>query len=125
MMFLVYNRTVLLLWPKDSDLDLSVAVGDIYDYACNALRNSLTVTPIKRERRLVNQLLVCCQTRRKDARLPEVVQVLRESADRWNDVEMLLRALKGCGVDKNIDLMGVEGFVSAYQAFGWDALKGL
>ncbi|KAJ7886201.1 hypothetical protein B0H14DRAFT_2698032 [Mycena olivaceomarginata] len=119
----VYNRTVLLLWPKNSDLDLSVAVGDIYDYAFNALQSSLTDIPTKRERRLVNQLLVCCQTRRSDTKLPQAVQVLRESADRWNDVEMLLRALKACGVDKNIDLMGVEGFVSAYQAFGWDALK--
>jgi hypothetical protein len=121
----VYNRAVLLLWPKNSDLDLSVAIGDIYDYAFNALQSSLTDIPTKRERRLVNQLLVCCQTRRSDTKLPQAVQVLRESADRWNDVEMLLRALKACGVDKNIDLMGVEGFVSAYQAFGWDALKSL
>ncbi|KAJ6473184.1 hypothetical protein C8R45DRAFT_874403 [Mycena sanguinolenta] len=118
-----YNRTVLLLWPKDSDLDLSVTVGDIYDYASNALRSSLTDVPSKRERRLVNQLLVCCQTRRKDAKLRQAVQVLRESADRWNDVEMLLRAMEACGADRNIDLIGVEGFVSIYQAFGWDALK--
>ncbi|KAJ7235310.1 hypothetical protein B0H12DRAFT_1238807 [Mycena haematopus] len=119
----IYNRTVLLLWPKDSDLDLGVTVGDIYDYAFNALGSSLTDVPTKRERRLVNQLLVCCQTRRKDAKLLQAVQVLRESADRWNDVEMLLRAMKACGADKNIDLIGVEGFVSIYQAFGWDALK--
>ncbi|KAF7354644.1 hypothetical protein MSAN_01378000 [Mycena sanguinolenta] len=118
-----YNRTVLLLWPKDSDLDLSVTVGDIYDYASNALRSSLTDVPSKRERRLINQLLVCCQTRRKNAKLGQAVQVLRECADRWNDVEMLLRAMKVCGADKNIDLVGVEGFVSVYQAFGWDALK--
>ncbi|KAJ7450057.1 hypothetical protein B0H11DRAFT_325445 [Mycena galericulata] len=119
----IYNGTVLLLWPKNSDIDLSVAVGDIYDYACNALRSSLTVAATRRERKLVNQLLGCCQTRRQEAKLPAVVQVLRESADRWNDVQTLLRALKACGVEKNIDLMGVEGFVSAYQAFGWDALK--
>lgn len=123
--FLVYNRTALLLWPKDSDTELSVAVGDVYDYACNALRSSLTAEPTKREKKLVDQLLVCCRTRRQEAKLPIVVQVLRESADRWNDVHTLLRALKACGVDKNIDIMGIEGFVSAFQAFGWDALKHL
>lgn len=102
-----------------------MTVGDVYDYACNALRSSLTVTPTDREKKLVDQLLACCQTRRQEAKLQQVVQVLRESADRWNDVQILLRALKACSVDKNTELMGLEGFVSAYQAFGWDALKEL
>ncbi|KAJ7123875.1 hypothetical protein C8R43DRAFT_1031770 [Mycena crocata] len=119
----VYKRTVLLIWPKNSDTDLTVTTGDIYDYACNALRSSLSVTPTEGEKKLVDRLLECCQTRRQEAKLQTVVQLLRESADRWNDAATLLRALKACGVDKNTDLMGVEGFVSAYQAFGWDALK--
>ncbi|KAJ7472161.1 hypothetical protein FB451DRAFT_1135007 [Mycena latifolia] len=119
----VYERTVLLLWPKDSDVDLSVTVGDIYDYACNALRTSFTVAPTEREKKLDVRLLSCCQTRPQEAKLQQVVQVLRESADRWNDVEILLRALRACGVDKKTHLMGVEGFVSAYQAFGWTSLK--
>ncbi|KAJ7641770.1 hypothetical protein FB45DRAFT_900979 [Roridomyces roridus] len=119
----IYKRTVLFLWPKDGEIDRKVNVGDIYDYACNALRTSLSVEPTKREKQLVDKLMRCCQTRRQDAKLPLVMQVLRESADRWNDVQVLLRALKVCGVDKNTDLMGLEGFVSAYQAFGWDALK--
>ncbi|KAF8173825.1 hypothetical protein K438DRAFT_1940102 [Mycena galopus ATCC 62051] len=109
----IYNRTVLLIWPKNNDLDLSVAIGDIYDYAFGALESSLTDVPTKRE-----------ATRRKDPKLLKAVQVLRESADRWNDAEIFLRAMRACGVDNNIDVMGVEGFVSAYQAFGWDALKG-
>ncbi|KAJ7754112.1 hypothetical protein B0H16DRAFT_1543711, partial [Mycena metata] len=118
-----YNRTVLVIWPKGSAKDLGVSVGDVYDYACNALKNSLTVSPTKKEKKLVDQLVECCRTRRQEPKLRQVVQVLRESADRWNDVQMLLRAVKACGVDKNSELMGLEGFVSAYQAFGWDALK--
>ncbi|KAJ7102727.1 hypothetical protein C8R44DRAFT_988104 [Mycena epipterygia] len=117
----VYRRTVLLIWPKDSGL--AVTTGDVYDYACDTLQNSFTVSPTKREKKLVDRLLDCCQTRRQDGKLKRVVQVLRESADRWNDAQVLLRALKACGVDKNTELMGVEGFVSAYQAFGWDPLK--
>ncbi|KAJ7722653.1 hypothetical protein DFH07DRAFT_856715 [Mycena maculata] len=116
----VYKRTVLLLWPR---YNVRVTVGDIYDYACNALRNSVTLEPTEREEKLVNKLLACCRIRREEYKLPQVVQVLKECADRWNDVQVLLAALKTCGVDKNIDFMGVEGFVSAYQAFGWDALK--
>ncbi|KAJ6510824.1 hypothetical protein C8R45DRAFT_1068742 [Mycena sanguinolenta] len=119
----VYERTVLLIWPKDSDMDLSVTVGDIYDYACNALRSSLTVSPTDKEKKLIARLLQCCQTRRNEAKLKSTVQVLRESADRWNEPQILLQTLKACSVDKNTDLMGPEGFVSAYQAFGWDVLK--
>ncbi|KAJ7666689.1 hypothetical protein DFH06DRAFT_1184497 [Mycena polygramma] len=119
----IYNRTVLLIWPRDSAIDSSVSVGDVYDYACNALRSSLTVAPTGREKKLIDQLLQRCQTHRQEAKLQQVVQVLRESADRWNDVQILLRTLKACGVDKNSNLMGPEGFVSAYQAFGFDALK--
>ncbi|KAJ6510811.1 hypothetical protein C8R45DRAFT_1161869 [Mycena sanguinolenta] len=100
----ICRRTVLLIWPKGSDTDLSVSLGDIYDYACDALRRSLS-------------------TRRNEANLKTTVQVLRQSADRWNDPQILLRTLKACGVDKNTDIMGLEGFVSAYHTFGWDVLK--
>ncbi|KAJ7187173.1 hypothetical protein C8R46DRAFT_981462 [Mycena filopes] len=115
-----YKRTVLLIWPKDN---LSVGVGDVYQYACNALKNSLTVSPTEREKKIVDQLLDCCRVRPQEAKLRQVLQVLRESADRWNDVQTFLRAVKACGVEKNTDLMGPEAFVSAYQAFGWAPLK--
>ncbi|KAJ6632203.1 hypothetical protein B0H10DRAFT_1976516 [Mycena sp. CBHHK59/15] len=118
-----YRRTVLLIWPKNGDIDSTVKVGDVYEYACNALQNSLTVAPTDKEKKLVDKLLECCRIHPQPGKLQRVVQVLRESADRWNDVQTLLRALKTCGVDKNNDLMGVEGFISAYQAFGWDSLK--
>ncbi|KAJ7101409.1 hypothetical protein B0H15DRAFT_410938 [Mycena belliarum] len=119
----VYTRTVLLIWPKDCDIDAGVGVGDIYDYACNTLRASLTVAPTKKEENLIKLLLIHCQTRPQQTKLPHVVQVLRESADRWNNVQILLRTLRACRVDKNTHLLGAEGFVSAYQAFGWAPLK--
>ncbi|KAF7340850.1 hypothetical protein MSAN_02114500 [Mycena sanguinolenta] len=98
----IYRRTVLLIWPKGSDTDLGVSVGDIYDYAFNALRNSVSVSP-----------------RRKEAGRP----TSSGSADRWNDPQILLRALKACGVDKNTNIVGHEGLVSVYQVYGWDVLK--
>ncbi|KAJ6510818.1 hypothetical protein C8R45DRAFT_1088961 [Mycena sanguinolenta] len=63
------------------------------------------------------------EERRHEAKIKTSVQVLMESADRWNEPQILLQTLKACGVDKNTDFMGPEGFVSAYQAFGWDVLK--
>ncbi|KAK7039307.1 hypothetical protein R3P38DRAFT_473664 [Favolaschia claudopus] len=119
----VYNRTVLLVWQKDSDVDMRVAIGDVYDYCCHGLKKSLTTAPTKREKALVKDLLACSQIRPNPQKLPTVIQVLRESADRWNDAQLLIRALKACKAEKNIDILGLEGFVSSYQAFGWDVLR--
>ncbi|KAF7340846.1 hypothetical protein MSAN_02114100 [Mycena sanguinolenta] len=130
----VYPRAVLLIWPKGSNTDLSVSVGDIYHYVCNALQSSQTVSPTDREKKLIDRLLQCCHTLSKSpvqefekrcnqTKLKTTVRVLGESAARWNDAQVLLRTLKACGVDKNADLMGLEGFASAYQTFEWDVLE--
>ena len=122
----MYKRTAILIWLKNTAIDGRVSVGDVYDHALHVLRKSLTPVPTKREVKVVKALLQCCRTRpQDDKKMQKVMQTLRKSADRWNDMQLLLRALKVCGVDKNADLMGVEGFVLAYQAFGWSALKDL
>ena len=120
-----YKRTAILIWPKNTAIDGRVSVGDVYDHALHVLQNSLTPAPTKREAKVVDALLECCRTRPQNDKMERVMQTLRESAERWTDVRILLRALKDCGVDKNADLMGVEGFVSAYQVFGWCALEDL
>ncbi|KAJ7226737.1 hypothetical protein GGX14DRAFT_385542 [Mycena pura] len=119
----LYKRTAILIWPKNTAIDGGVSVGDVYDHALHVLQNSLTPAPTKQEAKVVDALLECCRTGHRNGKMQKVMQTLRGSADRWNDVQLLLRALKVCRVDKNADLMGVEGFVSAYQAFGWGALK--
>ncbi|KAJ6572542.1 hypothetical protein DFH09DRAFT_1362470 [Mycena vulgaris] len=118
----VYKRTILLLWPKNGPLDSTVALGDTYDYACNALHKSTTTAVTRREKLLVDSLLGSCETPHPK-RPQRAVQVLAKSARRWDDIHLLLRTLKACGVDKNTGLLGVEGFVSCSKTFGWDALK--
>ncbi|KAJ6541169.1 hypothetical protein DFH09DRAFT_1393618 [Mycena vulgaris] len=118
----VYKRTILLLWPKNSPLDSTIALGDAYDYACNALHKSTTTAVTRREKLLVDSLLGSCETPHPK-RPQRAVQVLAKSARRWDDIHLLLRTLKACGVDKNTGLLGVEGFVSCSKTFGWDALK--
>ncbi|KAJ7641775.1 hypothetical protein FB45DRAFT_900986 [Roridomyces roridus] len=120
----VYKRSVLLIWPKSGDMERKVSAGDVYDHACNALRGISSVQPTKREKQLVENLLACCETRPKEAKFPRAVQALRKCAIQWKDARVLLRALKVCGADRNIDILGVEGFVSAYRVFGWNAVKG-
>ncbi|THH16519.1 hypothetical protein EW146_g4134 [Bondarzewia mesenterica] len=118
-----YKRVVLLIWPKVHDL--KVNVGDVQEYACNALKTTLSLAPTRRESKLVDKLMKTCARRPKatDDVLKAVIGAVREAADRWNDAQILLKVVKVARVDENIDLMGIEGFVSAYQAFGWEALK--
>lgn len=120
---------MLVIWPKARDL--AVTVGDVFDYACNSLQSSLSISSSAKELKLVNSLIACCEGNKAlltDANLMKMkraISVLRETADRWNDADTFLRAAKACGVDVKMDLLGFEGFISAYQAFPWDALQGL
>ena len=120
-----YHRAVLLLWPKNSGVQ--VRVGDVYKYACAALKTSLSFRPTKKELKLVDGLIEWCAMHLEatENELKRAVSILRESADRWNDAQLLLKAVRACRVSKNINLMGIEGFVSAYQAFGWENLHEL
>ncbi|KAH8120345.1 hypothetical protein DFH11DRAFT_55253 [Phellopilus nigrolimitatus] len=120
----MYERKAVLVWPKSANYP--VVIGGAYEYTCNALRSSLSTQPSRKENKLVDSLMKCCETRHHDvATMRAAVQVLRETADRWNDPQVFLRAMRACGVDRRIDLLGKEGFISAYQAFGWENLKNL
>ncbi|KAF7333493.1 hypothetical protein MVEN_02365500 [Mycena venus] len=97
-----YNRTVLLLWLKGGSMESEVKVGDICDYVSHALRDSNSAAPTARETELVDMLAESCKLRRRDEKkLQRVVQVLSRPT---------------FGMTRS----RVEGFVSAYQRFGWD-----
>lgn len=120
---------MLLIWPKSRDLPVNV--GDVFDYACSALQSSLSISGNSKEVKLVNSLIECCEKNKNvttDAnvsKMKRAVGILRETADRWNDAGIFLKAVKACGVDSKMDLLDVEAFVSAYQAFPWERLKDL
>ncbi|KAF8198172.1 hypothetical protein K438DRAFT_1966916 [Mycena galopus ATCC 62051] len=120
-----WNRTVLLLWPIGGSMESKVKIGNICDYVSNTLRDSKSAAPTAREKELIEMLAKCCTIPRDEKKLQRVVRALRKSSDRWNDAEQYIRGLLACGVDRRTDLLGVEGFISAYRAFGWDALKEL
>ncbi|KAJ7060447.1 hypothetical protein C8F01DRAFT_194723 [Mycena amicta] len=118
-----YNRTILLIWPKDDYMDRRVKVGDIYDFALDIVEASVTSTPTEREEEMVLLLHEHCYSRRQEAKLPRVVPVLQKAAIQWNDPQTFFNTLAVCGVDRNVDLLGEEGLLSACRAFGWGSMK--
>ncbi|KAJ7491188.1 hypothetical protein FB451DRAFT_1552697 [Mycena latifolia] len=118
----VYNRDTLMIWPE-STASLSVRVADVYELAYNALGGSDSVTPTRKEKHLVEKLIQWCATAHQDPRLRHAVSLLRQCAERWRDFALFVRAMRACGGDKNIALIGFEGLVSAYRAFEWNAFS--
>ncbi|KAF7305311.1 hypothetical protein HMN09_00782700 [Mycena chlorophos] len=119
----VYKRLALLIWPQNTDLDVSIGVGDVYDYALDALRSSLSLLPTADEQKIMQRLLICCRLYPREPMRRQVLGVLRACAGRWNDPQPFLQGLVACGVDRDVSLLQWPVFVSAYKAFGWAALE--
>lgn len=114
----------MLLWPRDGDL--KVTVGDVHQYACDILQLSQSASPEGKERTLVDHLIHCCANQAKtDKELKRAILILRKTAHRWSDAPLLISAVNACKADMRIDIMGVEGFVWAYWAFGFGVTKEL
>ena len=114
----------MLLWPENEGP--RVVVGDVHQYACDVLELSRSATPQGKETTLVDQLIECCTNQAKtNEELRKAICVLRSTAIRWKDVTLLLRAAKACRADMMIDIMGIEGFISGYHAFGFEVMKTL
>ena len=105
----------MLILPENSKLQ--VTVGDVHEYACKTLESPFPIIPEAKKRKLVNHLVEYCASRaRGDKELSRAILVLRKVAVEWNDVPLLLRAAKACSADVRINIMRVDGFISAYQA---------
>ncbi|KAJ7273004.1 hypothetical protein C8J57DRAFT_1128654 [Mycena rebaudengoi] len=117
-----YKRTVLLLWTSST---FTVEAGDIYEFACTKLGSSKSAAPTDKEKTLVHNLIQWCATTHVDTELKPAIRILRESAQRWNYVSILVSTLRACDAAKWIDLVGIEAFVSSYKAFGWAPLENL
>lgn len=104
-------------------------IGDVSEYACTALRASMSITPTKKERKLADSLLTWCESVKKvsthEAAIKNALAIIRETADRWNDSALFSRAIRACGADADMDRIGVNGLISAYQAFSWADMKDL
>ncbi|KAF9022458.1 hypothetical protein BDZ89DRAFT_1137300 [Hymenopellis radicata] len=129
-----YKRSVLIISPKESE-DVKFTIGDIRSFACAGLESSLSETPSPKENKLVAALLQWLkQNRSPTTNGPtgtagitpaQVANILRDSADRWNDADLFVQVLQSCGPDHCISLIGLNGLISAYQAFDWNKLKDL
>ncbi|KAJ7598881.1 hypothetical protein C8J56DRAFT_1157949 [Mycena floridula] len=119
-----WTGTLILISPKSK---LHETIGDVFDFASKTLEASHSTTPSSQESKLVDALVECCAQRKTTATegsLKRAAGVLRECADRWNNVDLFIRSVYACGVNANLALLSSAGFVSAYQAFPWDRLEG-
>ncbi|KAJ6625220.1 hypothetical protein B0H10DRAFT_2004181 [Mycena sp. CBHHK59/15] len=111
-----YGRTLVLLSPSTEALE-PVKIRYSQKYACWALNSSISTTPSTREKILVESLLEDREAMEANTR------TLFKCAEQWADVQLLLRTLETNKVAGDLGLVGIPQCISAYQAFGWNALK--
>ena len=121
-MHVAYKRVALFIWPKNRKLE--VHIGDVHAYASHLLQTSISPAPTEHEGRMVERLIGWCAKRSSVAR-KDAVRALLEAALRWNDTQILSRISKECCTSQNIELVGVEGLLSAYRKFGWVVVEDL
>ncbi|KAF9022475.1 hypothetical protein BDZ89DRAFT_202902 [Hymenopellis radicata] len=137
-----YQRNALLISPANSQ-SVKFTTGFIRDFACSTLSSSLSKAMSVKERKLVGSLYAWVtkldeslsaadklppyqrKTDHDEAAVKQVMNALRESAQRWNTPAAFVDALKRCAAERRITAVGIEGLVSAYQTFGWHLIKDL
>ncbi|KAJ7060438.1 hypothetical protein C8F01DRAFT_1370058 [Mycena amicta] len=120
----VYNHIALLIWPRNTNVDRAVVVGDVYDYALDLLLSSSSpLAPTAKETKIIRRLLACCRIHRRRDMIHQVVQVLTQLTVRWMEPEMFLSMLSACWFCIDTDFLEGDEFISACRAFGWAALR--
>ncbi|KAI3621829.1 2og-fe oxygenase [Moniliophthora roreri] len=117
-----WSSKVLLITPKASRVQFTI--GAVSEFACASLTKSFSEAPSARELKLVEALLEWLKSNTSDiSGLRRSCTCLRDSADRWNDVQLFLRMLEACGPKRVLSLVGVDGLCTAYQAFDWAQIQ--
>ncbi|KAJ7612366.1 hypothetical protein DFH06DRAFT_1109573, partial [Mycena polygramma] len=110
-----YNRTLFLLWPDSNDAKCPAEAWYSHEYACSVV-GSISDPPSLRDRTLVKSLMAPCST--ADERRAST-RGLCMVAEQRNDMQMLLETLVKHKVAENLDLLGIDLWISAYRKFGW------
>ncbi|KIY63722.1 hypothetical protein CYLTODRAFT_493679 [Cylindrobasidium torrendii FP15055 ss-10] len=119
-----YKTSVLVITPSEDAGDF--VTGNICPWACQKLFASISPASTPREADLVQQLLEYLPTAGiSPIDRVEAARALRNTADRWNDVDLFVRACRACGLKQCLEAMTVEGMVSACQAFDWGNLSSI
>ncbi|KIY63724.1 hypothetical protein CYLTODRAFT_126696 [Cylindrobasidium torrendii FP15055 ss-10] len=117
-----YTTNVLVITPSEDARDF--VAKNVCPWACEKLLASISPASTPREADLVQQLLECLPTTRiSPVDRATAAKALRNTAYRWNDVDLFVRACRACGLDQCLEAMSIEGMVSACQAFDWSNLS--
>ncbi|KIY63725.1 hypothetical protein CYLTODRAFT_126713 [Cylindrobasidium torrendii FP15055 ss-10] len=122
-LFIAYTASVLVITPSENAEDF--VAWNVCPWACAKLLASTSPASTPKEAGLVRLLLEDLASPDKSSVRVEVVKALRNTADRWNDVDLFIRACRACGLRQCLEAMSVEGMVSACQAFDWVNLSSI
>ncbi|KIY63723.1 hypothetical protein CYLTODRAFT_493680 [Cylindrobasidium torrendii FP15055 ss-10] len=119
-----HTTSVLVITPSEYSDDF--VDGNIYPWACAKLLASISTAPTPKEAELVQLLLEYLPS----AEISSIdrtgaAKALRNTADRWGDTDLFVRACRACGLELCLEAMSIEGMASACQAFDWVNLSSI
>ncbi|KAJ7654122.1 hypothetical protein DFH06DRAFT_1203672 [Mycena polygramma] len=122
-----YDRTLVLLWRTPENSEHPVQIRYSPEYASWALQASVSTSPSTRENILVDSLRTKPQKnpheKEVERDMEAVTRALCKCACQWSDLNMLLTTLEANQVAANLALIGLDLYIEAFRAFGWNALK--
>ncbi|KAK6974351.1 hypothetical protein R3P38DRAFT_3378681 [Favolaschia claudopus] len=118
-----YHRAVVLLWPVLPDgSEHPVALSYDPEHACAAMFSASSLSePQSVREKLMLESLEAQYASKESQRY--ATRGLYRVAELSKDFQILKNVLKKNDVAANVHLLGVDLCVSAYQIFGWDALR--
>jgi hypothetical protein len=114
-----YRRTVLVVWPLAHNAE--VEYDDDPSEAFNVINITDSSKPNREERQMVKYLLRGVASGKLSSQ--EVAQCVCQAACTWNDLTLWLRAVKLCGAEGNIDVLGAEGLSNAIRLLGFESVR--
>ncbi|KZT67691.1 hypothetical protein DAEQUDRAFT_672681 [Daedalea quercina L-15889] len=109
-----YRRTVLVIWPRGSDMDMTFE-GDIFE-AIEELARVESSRPHKRERKHVDFLLDVAKNRPEHR--TEIAEILFDAACTWKDTGLYERVITACGPSAGVRMIGNNVIFRSIEALG-------
>lgn len=113
----VYRRTVLVLFPKDRQLEILLNAGGV-PYAVGLLQKANTIDPTETDRRTAQYVVNSLKVGDKS-----VAQTMADLAVQWNDVGLWKQVVTASGGEKNVDVLGMDKFNQAWKKFSFSAVR--
>lgn len=112
-----YRRTVLVLFPYDKEADILLESGGI-SYALQKLKLGGSREPTDEDRKMAKFVV-----NRINSRDTTPTRAMAGLAVQWNDLGMWCQVMKAGGADKNLDVLGQDRIIAAWNKFSFVAVR--